>query len=605
MRTPGRLALLLGICLALSCGQTSERKLNLMIIAIDTLRPDHLGCYGYERNTSPNIDGLAAEGVLFEDAVSQSPWTLPSFATILTSLYPTQHGAGFLEPGAGAYGKRMRTVFPPLAMLLLKQGYTTGAIINAPALAAEFGVDRGFEFYDTTPRWDRRIADGTTADALKWIDLNKDVPFFAFVHYFDPHLDYTPPAPYDTLFDPGYEGRLGKGFERETYIRLERELAREDDPAAAADWNHIRALYDGEIAFTDAAVGDLLKGLDERGLRDNTLIVFLSDHGEEFFEHKGFEHGHTLFDELIKVPLILSLPGRLPENVTVGEQVRLLDVMPTILDIMGISAATHLEGVSLEPFITGQGDVEASKVSLLPAKFAFSESMLYGTEKKSLTAHPWKLVYDIVTEEEMLLNLAVDPGEHHNVLAEETDTRGLMENILFGTLYTISESWFVEISGGGESHTFDLTVTAQQKPFAGNIKLAKILDADGYIVESDRVKFTEISSELLRIEGLELKGTLRLAFKANPKRAGLTFDLRIDGEPAAGKTFIGPTLLPASKMPFTEKSTRKALSRGIPESRPQTPYFLIWHSGNELQPDTPVKLSEDTKQRLRALGYIQ
>jgi hypothetical protein len=180
-----------------------------------------------------------------------------------------------------------------------------------------------------------------------------------------------------------------------------------------------------------------------------------------------------------------------------------------------------------------------------------------------------------------------------------------MENILFGTLYTISESWFVEISGGGESHTFDLTVTAQQKPFAGNIKLAKILDADGYIVESDRVKFTEISSELLRIEGLELKGTLRLAFKANPKRAGLTFDLRIDGEPAAGKTFIGPTLLPASKMPFTEKSTRKALSRGIPESRPQTPYFLIWHSGNELQPDTPVKLSEDTKQRLRALGYIQ
>ena len=148
-------------------------------------------------------------------------------------------------------------------------------------------------------------------------------------------------------------------------------------------------------------------------------------------------------------------------------------------------------------------------------------------------------------------------------------------------------------------------MTAQKKPFAGNIRLAKILDADGNLVESERVKFTEISSHVLRIEGLELKGTLRLAFKANPKRAGLTFDLRIDGEPATGVTFIGPALSPASKMPFTEKSTRKAVSRGIPESRPQTPYFLIWHSGDELQPDTPVKLSEDTERRLRALGYIQ
>jgi arylsulfatase A-like enzyme len=576
-----------------------------MIIAVDTLRPDHLGCYGYERNTSPNIDGLAAGGVVFEDVVSQSPWTLPSFASTLTSLYPTQHGAGFLEPGAGAYGKRMRTVFPPLAMILLKQGYTTGAIINAPALAAEFGVDRGFEFYDTTPRWDRRLADGATADALKWLDQNKDVPFFAFVHYFDPHLDYSPPAPYDTLFDPGYEGRLGGSFERETYMRLEHELARENDPVAVADWNHIRALYDGEIAYTDEAVGDLLTGLEERGLKDNTLIVFLSDHGEEFFEHKGFEHGHTLFDELIKVPLIFSLPGTLPENGTVSEQVRLLDVVPTILDILGISVMTHLEGVSLEPLIMGRGDVETSKVSLLPAKFAFSESMLYGTEKKSVTAYPWKLVYDIVTEEEMLLNLAVDPGEHHNVLSGEVDTRRLMENVLFGTLFTISETWFVELSGGGESHTFDLSVKAQQKPFAGNIKLAKILDADGYLVDSERVKFSEVSSQALRIEGLELKGTIRLAFKANPKRAGLTFDLRIDGEPATGMTFIGPKLSPASKMPFTEKSTRQAVSRGIPESKPQTPYFLIWHSGNELQPDTPVKLSEDTKQRLRALGYIQ
>jgi hypothetical protein len=231
--------------------------------------------------------------------------------------------------------------------------------------------------------------------------------------------------------------------------------------------------------------------------------------------------------------------------------------------------------------------------------------MLYGTEKKSMTAYPWKLVYDTVTEDEMLFNLAVDPGEQHNVVTSEPETRRLMESVLFGTLFTISESWFVEISGGGESHTFDVIVNAQQKPISGNIKTPKVLDGDGYLVDSTRVRVTEVSSDCLRIEGLELEGTVRLVFKASPKRAGLTFDLRIDGKPATGRTFLGAGLSSPSRMPFTEKSTRQALSRGIPESKPQTPYILIWHSGNELEPDTPVKLSDDTKERLRALGYIQ
>jgi arylsulfatase A-like enzyme len=605
MRNPWRLVLLVCVCLALACGTGERPRLNVMIIAIDTLRRDHVGCYGYDRATSPNIDELAARGVLFEDAVSQAPWTLPSFASILTSLYPTQHGAGFLEPGAGSYGKRMRSVFPPLAMLLLKEGYTTGAIVNAPALAPEFGVDRGFEFYDTTPRWDPRLADVTTADALGWLDANKDVPFFEFVHYFDPHLDYSPPAPYDTLFDPGYQGRLGNVFDREAYQHHESDLARENDPAVAADWDHIRALYDGEIAFTDQAVGDLIKGLDERGLRDNTLIVFLSDHGEEFFEHKGFEHGHTLYDELIRVPLIFSLPGTLPENTRVARQVRMIDVVPTILDVLGIRATTHLEGVSLRPLITGTGEIVESKVSLLPTRFAYSESMLYGSEKKSATAYPWKLVYDTVTDEEMLFNLAVDPGEHTNVVKDETEARRLMESVLFGTFFTISETWFVELSGGGESHTFDIAVTAQQRPMTGNIRTPKILDQDGHLVDGDRVAFAEVSPQDLRVEGLELKGTIRLAFKVNPKRTGLTFDIRIDGQPATDRTFLGPDLSNPSRMPFKAKSTRQAPTRGVPESKPQTPYVLVWHAGNELQPDTPVKLSDDTREGLRALGYIQ
>jgi arylsulfatase A-like enzyme len=576
-----------------------------MIIGVDTLRPDHLGCYGYDRPTSPNIDKLAADGALFEDAVSQSPWTLPSFATAFASLYPTQHGAGFLELGAGSFGNRMRTTFPPLAMIMLKHGYSTGAIINAPALAPEFGVDRGFEFYGTTPRWDDRRADVTTSEALKWIDGVADGPFFMFVHYFDPHVTYEPPAPYDTLFYPDYSGRLDRSFDRDTYHRMEARLSVEADPGAQADWDHIRALYDGEIAFTDVAVGDLLDGLEERGLRDNTLIVFMSDHGEEFFDHKGFEHGHTLFDELIKVPLMFSMPGLIPENVRVSQQVRLLDVVPTVLDLLGLTSAAHLEGVSLKPLITGEGEIEPTTVSLLPHRFAYTESMLYGTEKKGITAYPWKIIYDTVSEKQMLFNLAHDPGEHNDLIDKQTDAQSPLEEVLFKTLFNISETWYMEIAGGSEGHTFDVALSVSQGPIVGSFKMHRFLDSQGRLVDQDRVKFSEATKNMLKLEGLELKGTLTLALKAVPKRVPLSFDLKIDGESAIDITHIGQDLLGPEDMPFDLRASRRGPQEGAPSSRPEPPYILVWHTGFEYGTDTPVELGEDTRRKLRALGYIQ
>jgi arylsulfatase A-like enzyme len=592
------------VCLVLSCG-TERRQINLLIIGVDTLRPDHLGCYGYERRTSPSIDRFASEGALFEDAVSQSPWTLPSFASTLTSLYPTQHGAGFLEPGSGSYGNRMRTTFPPLAMILLKAGYSTGAVINAPALAPEFGVDRGFEFYDTTPRWDDRKADATTAEVLSWIDGVGEGPFFMFAHYFDPHVTYEPPAPYDTLFDPGYSGRIGNAFDRDTYQRMAEVLSVEGDPRMEADWNHIRALYDGEIAFTDVAIGDLLAGLEERGLRSNTLVVFLSDHGEEFFDHKGFEHGHTLFDEIIKVPLIFSLPGVIPENMRVGQQVRMLDVTPTILDLLGILPTAHLEGVSLRPLITGDGEIEAVKARLLPHRFAYTESMLYGTEKKSITAHPWKLIYDTVTQKQMLFNLEHDPGEHEDLIDRQADAHGPLEELFFQTFFNISETWYVELAGGSEGHKFDLHVSVPRKPIMGNIKMFRIFDSQGHLVDQDRLRLTEVSENVMRLEGFDLKGSMTIAFKVGPKRVPVSFDLGIDGESALDITRVGENLSAPEEMPVTLKATRRGISKGTPPSRPEPPYILVWHAGFEYGTDTPVELGEDTKRKLRALGYIQ
>jgi hypothetical protein len=203
--------LCLSVVLAVACGREAE-SLNVLIIAVDTLRPDHLGCYGYQRGISPGIDSLAATGVLCEKAVSQAPWTLASFATVFSSLYPTQHGAMVVK-------SRMRESFPTLATILKAHGYSTGAVINAPALKPRNGVDRGFDHYDMTPP-EGRVADGTTRDALDWIDGVDGRPFFMFAHYFDPHLPYSPPPPYDKWFESDYKGRIGDSFDLEGFSRV-------------------------------------------------------------------------------------------------------------------------------------------------------------------------------------------------------------------------------------------------------------------------------------------------------------------------------------------------------------------------------------------------
>jgi arylsulfatase A-like enzyme len=551
------------------------------------------------------MDRLASEGVLFEDVVSQSPWTLPAFVTAFTSLYPTQHGAGILKPGSGSVGSRMYTTFPPLAMMLLKAGYSTGAVINAPFLAPKFGVDKGFEFYDTTPRWTERRADATTAEVLRWIDEVGHSPFLMFAHYFDPHTPYEPLAPYDTLFDPGYSGRIGSYFDRDTYFRMREALAGEGDARVEADWEHVRALYDGEIAFTDVAIGDLLNGLEERGLRSNTLIVFLSDHGEEFFDHKDFEHGHTLFDELLKVPLMFSLPGLIPENKRVDQQVRLLDVVPTVLDFLGLTPSTHLEGVSLRPLITGDGEIGTAKVSLLPHSFGYSEAMLYGPEKKSITAYPWKLIYDTATQKQKLFNLAHDPGEHSNLIDQQTEAHGPLEEMLFQTFFNMSETWYVELAGGGEGHTFDLPISVSQRPIVGDFKAYRIFDSQGHLVDEERLRLTEVARNTLRLESLYLKGSFTIAFKVAPRQAAVSFDIGIDGESVLDIIHIGQDLSAPEEMPFDLVARRRDPSEGMPLQKPDLPYVLIWRAGSEYGTETPVTLSEDTKRKLRALGYIQ
>jgi arylsulfatase A-like enzyme len=538
--------------------------------------------------------------VLFENTISQSPWTLPSFATVLTSLYPNQHGAMTIVT-------RVRSSVPTLAMVLKAEGYATGAVVNASVLRPEFGLDRGFDHYDPTPSGGRR-ADGTTRDVLEWIDQHKDGPFLMFAHYFDPHEPYDPPAPYDTLFDQDYEGRIGNSFVLHDHFPNVVGTRFDDlHVLAPRDWDHIRALYDGEIAFTDRAVGELLGGLEDRSLNDNTLIVFLSDHGEEFFEHAGFGHGHSLYGEVIRVPLMFILPGTVSQGRTVSRQVRLIDVMPTILEILGIEADIRLEGTSLLPLLTGRGTLTQSDGMLFPPQVAFSEGMLHGSEKKGVTAHPWKLIYDFGTRQEMLFDLAADPAETCNVIDDRPEPAAPLEGMMFRTIFDVSRTWHIEMAGGTGGNTFDATIEIGDGMAIGRIYLYRLLDSEGRIVKIDPPPRINSVGSALRIEGLRTDSRVQLMVgAAAPPALPGKFDLRIDGEALAARTFVGESLRNPNGIPFTVKRRRaNAASPTGPVPRPDPPYFLVWHSEPQYAGDTSVRMDEATKRELRALGYIQ
>jgi arylsulfatase A-like enzyme len=586
--------------MALMAGCDREaRRLNVVLIGVDTLRPDHLGCYGYDRETSPEIDKFAARGTLFENVVSQSPWTLPSFATIFTSLYPAQHGASALNT-------QLRTDQPTLAMMLLKRGYSTAGIINAPFLRPEFKLDRGFEYYDYKPPFAGRIADGTTDDALAWIDAHRDEPFFIFVHYFDPHLPYGPPPPYDTEFYPDYAGELPAPFDINLFPRARATNFETMRSVSAEDWDYIKALYDGEILFTDREVGRLISGLGDRGLEENTLIIVLSDHGEEFFEHGGFEHGHALYNEVIKVPLIVSLPGLVPENARLSEHVRLIDIAPTVLDFLGIEQRQHMEGVSLKPLITGNGEIRAAEAALLPPGIGYSESMLYGTERKAVTAYPWKYTYEMMSGQHTLMNLGADPGEMEDVSRDNPEALRPVEELLARTVFGISETWYIEISGGGEEHAFDIEVSSRAGRKTGSVYISRTFDAAGRMVDIGKVGSGGIGSGGITLRNLKLSSEATVAFKVEPENTLISVDARLDGEPAMEAVYLGTEMKRPDELPVSiHKRLGVNIASGVPAERPEGPYVLIWKSGKRIGGPAVFELGETIENELRSVGYLQ
>jgi arylsulfatase A-like enzyme/Flp pilus assembly protein TadD len=373
-----------------------DKRPNVLFIIVDTLRADHLGCYGYSQIKTPNIDSLAKGGTLFKNVIAQAPLTFPSHCSLFTSTYPQFNN--MRDNGNQRLGKANIT----LAEKLQDNGYTTAAFIGTFVLDSKFGLDQGFQIYDdqmqkvTAKRVikmmdeEERKADKVTEAAINWLKANKDKKFFLWVHYYDPHTIYNPPSPYKELYKNN--------------------------------------LYDGEVAFCDEYIGVLLASLKELNLDSNTLIIFASDHGESLGEHD--ENGHAIFvyDTTTRVPLIFSYPGVIPEGKVIENQVSLIDIMPTILDLLGIKKNKEIQGRELARLIKGNQkswDLPAYSESFY-AKLHFNWSQL-----QAYYVGDWKY---IKSSEPELYNVKDDPTELINLAKAKTDIVNQLNKQLQGFL---------------------------------------------------------------------------------------------------------------------------------------------------------------------------
>ncbi len=396
-------------------GGAETRARNAILISIDTLRPDHLGCYGHAQPTSPTLDALAARGVRFEDVTAAAPWTLPSHATMLTGLYPSHHGVRSHET------RLSEDVFT-LAEEFRDDGFQTFAVVNTHNVGApQFRLRQGFEEFRYVIETEENPSTGrvrtfnsaeTIVSTAKEILGGRDAgePFFLFLHFYDAHTDFTPKDEYRERFVGPYTGHVDGSTSQLAEARALLETLDDDD------LRHLRELYDAEIRQLDDVLGRFFAWLQGEGLFEQTLFVVTSDHGEEFQEHGGLLHGRTQYQEVLRIPLILAGPG-IPAGTTVSTPVHGVDVTPTLLARMGIRSRQARDGIDLTPAWSG---------GVLPERSFFAEAdhnnvisgEVVSDIKKMVRNGPTKLLFDVQSRALELYDLAQDPRELRDLSLE-------------------------------------------------------------------------------------------------------------------------------------------------------------------------------------------
>ena len=579
----GRLSLLAVVLLVaagLSCSGGScappPAQPSFVWITIDTLRADHLGCYGYPRPTSPRIDDLAGRGILYENAISQAPWTLPSVASMLLGRYPRQISESL------AWSFSIETDAEPVAEVMRRGGYATAAFVHQPMVETASRLRRGFADACEFEEDDRAAVDG----ALAWLAGAGERPFFLYVYLLAPHEPYDFHDGTTSEFaDPERARAVRERTWTGSWWTGETKVVH---PTTPEDIETVIGLYDGEVRYADALVGELVDALARSGLDRRTAVIVTADHGEELNDHGGWEHGHSLFDELIRVPLVYVPPGGPAAGRWVAGPVELVDLAPTVVSAAGIEPPDSFAGSALPE----QDDPADAKV-------AQSGYVVKNPGLRAVRTADLKYIDDPRRGTEQVYDLNRDPGERTPVSADSpriAEGRALAARI-DGAIAPLRTPKVVHIrltSKVPRRWTLDLAADAPIRPAfvegSGTVELAA--EGRGAVVVIETTDGEPV----------------HLQFAAPLSAQVLRLDLAADGQPVDPKAIFTPTgtadrhgellsnLVAGPNRPFLTGTHVEASTT----DREQT--ASVWLA--PVLPDGEAPDPERLRERLRKLGYI-
>ena len=563
---------------------------NVLLIGVDTLRADAISPLGGRPEVTPNIQAFSENATVFTQAYSQAPWTLPSFASIVTGLMP----ATAIDSEMGQYLPRKVTT---VGELLLPEGFATYTVCSSPWLGnPRSGFEQGMEGFSliTGP-----IAQVQVEDAMKFIAMSDDLSrdWFCFIHLMDPHTPYSPPEHLiDLLCDSDYTGEYptsypGSRWRKGDIIPSQEEI------------EHERCLYDCEVANVDSALKDLFDFLDERGLTEDTLIIFCSDHGEEFNEHGGFEHGETQYEEQVHVPLIIKGPG-FPAGERFDNCVANLDILPTILRFLGITQPESVSGIPLQDILSGE---RANNRVIFGEEALDNSGLIYSL------IWPYKCILDYKTEESQLFDLANDPGETTDLSDELPEEKAAMVATLQMMLRPESSEIHVWVTGY-EQYDHRFTGSIHVPGGVGQVQTYLFDSGDTYTVSGDTVNFniSSLINQPLGPDNLRPRGVTfipmpmkHLMITPSPDVDMVEFSVTVDGEISGSRFF-----------PFGNSTVNSSgsVSVGIDEF-PMVPLLptpgesppdsiILWGARGTQSDEPPIELDPETLEQLRALGYL-
>jgi arylsulfatase A-like enzyme len=544
-----------------------------IIYLVDTLRADHTTPYGYARDTTPELAAFARDGIVFDQAISAASWTKPAVASLMTSLLPGRHRAVQLRDG-------LDPGHVTLAEMLQAKGLSSGAAVaNSVIYSAGSNFDQGFDFFaglhGAGNRPSKVVEAGPVVDAaLHWLDERRGFPNFLYVHTMDPHVPYTPPPPFDRKYEP--HPAPGHAAEDPRY-----------DFKEPLDRDRLIAQYDGEIAYGDQEFGRFLRELKSRGLYERALIVFMADHGEEFEDHGKWLHGRSVFDELIRVPMVVKFPGQKGGGTRVAQQVQTLDILPTVLEHFGLTvpAAPVISGHPLQAVVKG-GAPEPPAVSEISHRGFVAHGMRTTRDKYVRRFSP--------EEDELYFDLRQDPKEQRNVIEQSRERVRLLKAGVEAAMVPNPFRHTLRFEAPG---TYRLLF--KTGGWIEGVQPVGFGPADHYDLDGNGRKL------ILTVTPLPGKPR-EVAFGLRPQGAPVWLEGTRDGRPLSpSDVYIAQEGIHPAEMPFklpeieTEKERAENIFAAPPAGRGGVHVWLTLDSGKQ-----PMKMTAEVCEQMLALGYV-